>query len=592
MNDAIAWLVRNPVAARLTVILVLAGGFVAGTSLREEIFPQTDLDRISIEVPYLGAAPEEVEAAVVLRIEEAVQGIEGVEETRSLASEGAASVTVDLAPGTDAQRVVDEVANNVGAITTCPAETERPIVRRLTTRNHVTDVAIAGPLNVFELKALAERVRDDLLAAPEITLVEIVNAPVDEIAIEVSEAALRRHGFTFDLVADAVRRSSVDLPGGAVRTDGGEILLRTIGQAHRRAEFENLVLWTRPDGSRLRIRDVATVVDGFAEQDRHARFDGDPAIMIAVLRTGNQSALDIADAVRRYVAAAQAQLPDDVSITVWRDQARVLGDLRSLMLREGALGFVLVFALLTLFVDIRLALWVAVGVSFSILGTLALMPGLGVSVNVVSLFAFTLVIGIMVDDSIIVGENVRRHQELHGDSLRGAIDGAQEIAPTVLAAVLTTVAAFTPLMFVPGMLGELCRIVPLVGITCMLFSLVEALGILPAHLSDSSRTVGTSLLRRFEGLFADGLRLFVRTCYLPILDAALRWRYLTAANAVALLILTGAMVVTGAIGFHFLPSIEDNYVVASVSMPTGRRSRRSKPRSSGSRLALPVPRNF
>ena len=568
-NSGIAWFARNPVAANLLMVFLMVSGLIATTTVKEEVFPEIELDRISIQVPYLGAAPEEVEEGVVIRIEEAIQGVDGIKEIQSTASEGSASVMVELELGADARRVVDEVKNNVDAITTFPLETEKPIVREMTARNQVSDISISGDTDVFALKALAERVRDELSAMPEITQVDIVSAPPYEISIEVSEVALRRHGMTFDQVADAVRRSSLDLPGGSVRTDGGEILLRTIGQAYRGAEYEDLVLWTRSDGSRLRLGDVATVVDGFAETDQQARFDLEPTVMVSVFRTGDQSALDIAAAVHSYVDGAQARLPDGISLTIWQDQAEVLNARLTLMLRNGATGFALVFIVLALFLELRLAFWVSLGIPISFLGAIALMPGLDVSVNVISLFAFILVLGIVVDDAIIVGENIHRHQEESGKGLRGAIEGAREIGKPVTFAVLTTVAAFMPLMFVPGMMGKIFRVIPLVVIPCLLFSLVESLGILPAHLAHMPKRGKPGPWRRFQQFFANGLKLFVRRVYTPIIETALHWRYVTAALGLATLILTGGMVLGGWATFHFFPSIEADFMSASVTMPQG-----------------------
>ncbi len=568
-NSGIAWFARNPVAANLMMVFIIVSGLIATRTVKEEVFPEVDLDRISIQVPYLGAAPEEVEEGVVIRIEEAIQGIDGIKEIQSTASEGNASVMIELELGADARRVVDEVKNNVDAITTFPLETEKPIVREMTARNQVTDIAISGETDIFALKALAERVRDELTATPEITQVDVVSAPPYEISIEVSEVALRRHGMTFDQVADAVRRSSLDLPGGSVRTDGGEILLRTIGQAYRGAEYEDLLLWTRADGSRLRLGDVATVVDGFAETDQQARFDHEPTVLVSVFRTGDQSALDIAAAVNSYVERTRALLPEGISMTLWQDQAEVLNDRLTLMLRNGATGFALVFIVLALFLELRLAFWVSLGIPISFLGAIALMPALDVSVNVISLFAFILVLGIVVDDAIIVGENIYRHQEEHGKGMRGAIEGAREIGKPVTFAVLTTVAAFMPLMFVPGMMGKIFRVIPLIVIPCLLFSLVESLGILPAHLSHIPKRGRPGPWRRFQGLFANGLKRFIARVYTPVLEAALRWRYVTAAIGLSTLILTGGMVLGGWATFHFFPSIEADFMSASVTMPQG-----------------------
>ena len=551
------------------MLLIIVSGLLAATVVTEEVFPEIDLGRIRIQVPYLGAAPEEVDAGVVVRIEEAIEGIAGIKQIRSFAVEGSASVLVELEHGADARRMVDEVKNEIDAITTFPVGTEKPIIRELIARNQVIDIAIAGATDVFTLKTIAERVRDDLADLPEITQVDIVGAPPYEISIEVSEVALRRHRMTFDQVAEAVRRSSLDVPGGSVRTDTREILLRTLGQAYRGVEYENLVLWTRRDGSRLRLGDVATVVDGFAETDQRARFDGNPSVTVSVFRTGNQSALDIAGAVHDYVDRAPARMPEGIFLTVWQDQAEVLNDRLSIMLRNGAAGFVLVFGVLALFLELRLAFWVSLGIPVSFLGAIALMAGTGVSVNMVSIFAFILVLGIVVDDAIIVGENIHRHQEEHAAGPRGAVEGAREVSKPVTFAVLTTVAAFMPLLFIPGVFGRIFRIIPLVVIPCLLFSLIESLGILPAHLAHGHRRGPAGGWRRFQQRIASGLTWFVRAVYEPVLEVALRWRYVTAAIGVSSLVLTAGVLLGGRITFHFFPSIEAESMTASVTMPQG-----------------------
>ena len=569
MRAGIAWLARNPVAANLLMVLFVASGLVATSTIRQEVFPEVALDQVSIQVPYLGAAPEDVEQGVVVRIEEAIQSIDGIRRIRSTASEGGASVIAELELGADARRVVDEVRNQVDAITTFPIETEKPIIRDVIARNQVVDVVVSGETDLVVLKTLAERVGDELAALPEVSQTDIVGAPPAELSIEVSEAALRRHGLTFDDIVSAVRRSSLDLPGGSVRTDAGEVLLRTIGQAYRGAEYEELAFWTRADGSRLHVGDVATVVDGFAETDQRARFDGDPAVMISVFRTGDQNALEVSTAVNRYVETKRAGLPEGIALTVWRDEAEVLNDRLSLMLGNAASGFLLVFVLLALFLDLRLACWVGVGIPIAFLGAVAVMPALGASINVISIFAFVLVLGIVVDDAIVVGENVHRYQERGGGDLRGAVDGAREVAKPVIFAVLTTVAAFIPLLNVPGITGKSFRAIPLIVIPCLLFSLIESLGILPAHLAHGRRRGRANVWRRFQQRFANGLKWFVRACYQPLLDAALRWRYVSVAAAVSALILTAGLLLGGRTTFHFFPSIEPNYMTVSLTMPAG-----------------------
>ena len=569
MNGMINWFARNSVAANLLMVFILCSGVIAAFSLTSEVFPEISLDRISIDVPYLGAAPDEVEEAVCVRIEEAIVGVDGIKQITSTASEGTGSVIVELELGADPRRVLDDIKGRIDAIDTFPDETEKPIIRELVARSQVIDLAISGHVDEFALKAAAHRVRDELSALPEISQVEVTSARPYEISIEVSESTLRRYGLTFDDVATAVRRSSLDMPGGSVRSESGEILLRTIGQAYRGTEYENLVLLTRADGTRLLLGEVATVVDGFAETDQFARFDNDPTVLISVFRTGDQSALEIAGRVHEYVERTGQTLPEGITLTVWQDEAQMISAQLSLMLRNGFTGFVLVFLLLALFLDLRLAFWVSLGIPISFLGAIMLMPGLDVTVNFMSLFAFILVLGIVVDDAIIVGENIHTHQEHHGDGLRGSIEGAQEISTPVIFAVLTTVAAFTPLMFVPGMMGKIFRVIPLVVIPCLLFSLVESLGILPAHLSHMTKRRRRGPWNRFQGVFTNGLKRFIQLVYKPSLELALRWRYLTAAVGVSTLVLTVGMVLGGWTSFHFFPSVEAPFMVASITMPQG-----------------------
>ena len=568
MNGMIYWFARNTVAANLLMWFVIISGGIAILSVNSEVFPEMSLDRISISVPYLGAAPEEVEEAVCVRIEEAIQGIDGIKQITSTASEGMGRVMIELALGADNRKVVDDIKSNVDAITTFPTETEKPIIQELVARNQVVDVAVSGRTDEFTLKAIAERIRDELSAIPQISQVEITSARPYEISIEVSEMALRRHGLTFDDIAAAVRRSSLDMPGGSIRADSGEILLRTIGQAYRGSEYENLVVMTRADGTRLHVRDVATVVDGFAETDQLARFDDEPTMLISVFRTGDQSALEIVSLVYDYVDRAQRTVPAEISVAIWQDTGEILQARLSLMLRNGATGFVLVFVLLALFLEVRLAFWVSLGIPISFLGAIVLMPMLDVTVNIMSLFAFILVLGIVVDDAIIVGENIYSHQERHGDTLRGSIEGAQEIATPVIFAVLTTVAAFVPLMFVAGIMGKFFKVIPLIVVPCLLFSLLESLNILPAHLAHlKKRRPGP--WGRFQGRFANGLKWFIHSVYRPQLEVFLRWRYVTAAAGVSMLIVTVGMVLGGWATFQFFPSVEADFMSAAVTMPQG-----------------------
>lgn len=571
MKGIITWFAHNEVAANLLMVFIVAGGVMTVFNVPQEVFPEFDLDMIQVTVAYLGAAPDEVEQGVNVRIEEAVQGIDGIKKITSTAAESMGTVLIELEIDANARKVLDEVNTSIDAIETFPIETEKPIVRELTNRQQVVDVAIYGNTDERSLKRLAERVRDELSALPEITQVELANARPYEVSIEISEESLRRHGLSFDLVASAVRRSSLDLPGGSVRTAGGEILLRTKGQAYSADEFGDLVLLTRPDGTHLVLGDVANIVDGFAETDQISRFDGFPALTAKVYRTGSQQALDVAAAVISYVERTQAQLPEGLYITTWQDQSKVLRDRLDLLLRNGRVGFALVFLSLALFLRLRLAFWVSLGIPISFLGAIWLMPSLGVSINLMSLFAFILVLGLVVDDAIIVGENIYTHQQKNADSRQAAIDGAFEVSKPVIFAVLTTMAAFSPLLNVPGMIGKIMVTPPIIVMSCLAFSLVESLLVLPAHLShrpqrkDDERGVWFWVQRRVSA----GMHWVIDRIYMPAVDFSLQWRYLTVAIGIGTVVLTLGVVQAGFLRFIFMPDIEADFVIASLTMPQG-----------------------
>ena len=576
MKRAVAWFAENSVAANLLMVLILAGGLLMVPSLKMELFPELSADLITISVVYPGAAPEEVEEAVCVRIEEEIQGLEGIKRVKSTASENVGAIMVELLTGMDTRKLLDDIKSRIDAIDTFPDEVEKPVVQELVFRRQVINVAVSGEADEATLKVLGEQVRDEIAALPGITQVELANARPYEISVEVSEEALRRFGLTFEEVSRAVRLSSLDLPGGSIRTEGGEILLRTKGQAYRGPDFEGLALRTRPDGTHLRLGDVATVVDGFAETDQAARFDGRPSVLIQVFQVGDQNALEIAEHVKAYIPDAQMRMPEGIKLTVWADFSRILSGRLDLMLRNGRTGFILVFIALTLFLRLRLAFWVALGIPISFLGAIWLMPGMDASINLISLFGFIVVLGIVVDDAIIVGENIYRHFQQGKRGLLAAIAGAHEVTVPVVFAVLTSIAAFSPLLTIPGTMGKFMKIIPQIVIATLIFSLVESLLILPAHLAHSrmngektsSRGIGAQW-NRFQYWFSEGLKRFTVQIYRPFLELALRWRYLTVAIGVSILLFTVGLIGGGRIKFLYFPDVDADNVVALLTMPQG-----------------------
>jgi multidrug efflux pump subunit AcrB len=577
VNRVLDWFAGHGVAANLVLLAVVAGGLLTVGQIKREIFPEMAPELVTVSVRYPGASPTEIEESICIRIEERIQDIEGVERLTSTATEGVGSVLVEVRTGADPRRVLEDVKARVDAIDTFPAEAEQPVVQEVVLRRQVLSVAIHGEADEASLRRLAERVRDEILALPGITQAELAAVRPYEIAVELSEEAMLRHGLSFDQVAHAVRRSSLDLPGGAVRTEAGEVILRAVGQAYHGPAFEALPLITRPDGTRVLLGDVARVVDGFAETDQEARFDGHPAALVQVFRVGEQSAPQVARAVHDYVAAARERMPEGIELTVWQDDSRYLQSRFELLLRNGRAGLVLVLLILALFLRLSLAWLVALSIPVSFLGALWVMPSFEVSINLLSLFAFILVLGILVDNSIVVGESVFTRLRRGEEGLPAATAGVREVAAPVIFAVLTTVAAFAPLLTVTGAMGRVVRAVPIIVISSILVSLALALLVLPNHLSrlrahrgDPGSEGGLrGAWRRFQGRFATGLERFVERTYRPTLERLLEWRYLTFATGVAILLLFVGLVAGGWIGFTFFPAVEADNAVAVLTMPRG-----------------------
>ena len=574
MKGMIAWFAKNSVVANLLLVLILAAGLLAVGNLKQEVYADFALDIITVRADYRGAGPEDVEEAICIRLEEAVQGLEGIKKITTTATEGRGSMVLEIHTGYDARTLLEDVKAKVDAIDTFPEQVELPIVEQAMRRFQVINVAIAGQTDLETLKRLGERVRDELTALPDISEAELRNAPPYEISIEVSEGALRRWLLTFDEVADAVRRFSVDLPGGSIKTDVGEVLLRTNGQAYSGEEYERLPLLVRADGTNIELSDVATVVDGFEEVARSATLDGKPAVVVEVFRIGDQSVITVSEAVRNYVAEESPKLPDGIEMVTWRDNARLLKSRIGLLVENGLTGLLLVFVVLALFLRPRLAFWVTLGIPVTFLGAVALMPLHGTSLNMITLYSFILVLGIVVDDAIVVGENIHATQVRTGKGLSGAIKGTQQVLVPVTFGVLTTMAAFAPMLFVPGVLGKMIVGFPLIILPTLFFSLVESNLILPSHLSHykkpKERESLNAVARKWNAIFdafSNALSSIMRRVYRPVLNLALEWRYLTVAAALALALLTAGMMGAGHIRLIFVPAADSEDVVALLTMP-------------------------
>ncbi len=568
-HGPLAFMASNHVAANILMVFLIGGGFIALTRLPVQVFPDLKPQMITVQVPYLGAAPAEVEEGVCMKVEEAIAGVEGIDRIRSIAQENMGTVVAELREDADPRKVLDDIKAAVDRIDTFPIQTEKPVISEVTSRTQVITVVLHGHVPETTLKTLAERVQEDLTSMAVISQADITGVRRFEIDIEVSEANLRKYGLTFAQVARAVRSASIDIPGGTIKTKGGEILIRGKGQRYHGPEFENIVVRATPDGARIYLRDIAHVVDGFEDTDVGSSFDGAPAASIQVFRIGNQSALQIARAVTAYIAKLRTTIPAGIKIDTWEDRSLILKSRINLLLDNGLLGLVLVFVSLALFLDLRLAFWTTMGIPTSFLGAMLILPHFGVTINMISLFAFIVALGMVVDDAIVVGENVFNYRQQGVKPLEASIRGVQEMAVPVIFSVLTTVAAFIPLAFTSGRVGQIMKAIPVVVVSVLLISLSEALLVLPAHLAGAKPRELRGPIARVQAWSRGWLDRFVHGPYARFLEAAVRRRYVTMASAIAILALTVGIVAGGFLKFTFMPKIDADSMIAELTMPKG-----------------------
>jgi multidrug efflux pump subunit AcrB len=574
VRAAIRWMAKNHVAANILMFVLIVGGLLRGYSIKQEVFPEVDLDRVQVSVAYPGAGPEEVEEGILLQIEENLTGIDGIKEITSSASEGIGIVTAEVASREDPDLVLQDIKSEVDRIVTFPEDAEKPIIAKLVNRAEVISVVVYGEVSDKVLREQAEEIREELLALEGITQVDLSGVRPYEISIEIPEENLRRYGLTLEEVARRIRRASLDLPGGTIKTEGGQILLRTKERRYFGPEYAEIVVVTNPGGVQVKLDDIARIKDDFEETDVFARFDGVPAAMVKVFRVGDQKPIEISNRVKEYVKEKAPRIPTSVNIGVWFDTSEIYQSRINLLIKNACLGLTLVFLILGLFLEIRLALWVMLGIPISFFGSMLLMPTLDVSINMLSLFAFILALGILVDDAIVVGENIFEQRQSGKPYVDAATDGTVEVGIPVIYAVLTTVVAFLPLVFVTGVMGKFIKVIPLVVIALLVMSLIESLFVLPAHLSGGrpNNHVGRGFFGSLERIrlgFGKHLERFITERYRPFLARCLRYRYTTVAVGIAVLLLALGVVRGGILKFTFMPEVEGDMVIASIKMPPG-----------------------
>ena len=572
----ISWFVNNAVAANLLMVSILVAGIFSYQNLNKKMFPEFNPNTIQVSVAHLGAAPEEVEQGVILKIEEALEDISGIKRITSSAREGFGSVTIEVLSGYSLPEKLDEVKMQVDSITTFPEQIEKPLIIKQEFKGQVLWLSVSGDMDRRSRQIMAQNIRDDIMALPGVNHAQIMGSRPYEISIEVTEHKLQKYQLTFDQITQAIRRSSVDMPGGTIKSQAGDILIRTQGQAYTGNEYGAIVLRTAADGTRLLLSDIAVIVDGFVEQEDFATFDGQNTISIMVQSTGNQNDLEIAEEVKKYVETKSSQLPQGAKLTVWGDTSVYLSARLDMMINNLLLGSVLVFLVLALFLRIRIAFWVMIGIPISFFGAFALMPLFGdwsVSINLLSLFAFIMVLGIVVDDAIVIGESAYSEIQRDGHSSENIIRGTMRVAMPATFGVLTTIAAFLPLLAIDASFAAFFRSIALVVSFCLFFSLIESKWILPAHLAHMKyiplTLENSNWFEKIQMRFKDKLDYFIHNNYKNTLEKALIARYNTMAYFIAILILAISLVVGSLVKVEVFPNIPSDFIQGSITLVDG-----------------------
>jgi multidrug efflux pump subunit AcrB len=568
----IAWMAQHSIAANLLMILLIGGGIWSAFNIQKEVYPQFDLDIVNVSVSYPGAAPSEVEQGILRPVESAIRGIEGIKVISSTAREGSGSTRIELVTGTDRMKAFQDIDQAVNRIRTFPDDTQEPEVTLVSPQREVMNIVLYGAVDIWTLRKLAEQLRDRFLADPAITQVELGNAPDYVTHVEIPQYRLREYGLTLGQVAGLIRRSSEDVPAGTVETNAGEVLLRLKERRQWADEFEKIEIISTNSGAAVTLGEIATITDGFEESGFHSQFNQTPSVEVDIFRVGDQSPLEIAERVEMIMADVETTLPAGVEWRIDSNSAKDYEQRLTLLLKNGFMAIGIVLLILAVFLEIRLAFWVMMGMTISFVGSILFLPAMGVSINMISMFAFLVVLGIVVDDAIVVGENVYEFRQKGMDHMSAAIKGAKEISTPVTFSIITTIVAFVPLLFMPGTTGKFWAPLPAVVIIVLAISLLEALYILPAHLAHSSSQPHTGFGRRIHGWqqsFSRGFSHFVDTHYRHLLDLCLRHRYISLSSAIAIFVVVAGYGMSGHMGMIMMPEVAADEIEAGIRLPVG-----------------------
>ncbi|MCM8539182.1 MAG: efflux RND transporter permease subunit, partial [Lentisphaeraceae bacterium] len=571
-KGSIAWMAGNPIAANLLMLIIIGGGLWTAFHIQKEVFPDYDLDLVNVEVEYPGAAPSEVEQGIILPIEEAIQGIQGIKEFTSTSREGRGSLEIELVPGVDRMKIFNEIDQAISRIRTFPDDTEEPEVNLDSPQREVMQVVLYGDVDIWTLRKLGEELRDQMLSNEKITQVQFDDLPEYVTHVEIPRNILREYNLTLKDVSSIIEQSSKDIPAGTIETKTGEILLRLKEKKQWASELGKIKVIAAKNGSFIALEDIAEITDGFEEGGFHSQFNQKPSMELNIFRIGNQSPKEIADEVQKIMAEAELSLPQGVEWRIDGNAAKDYKDRLALLIENGLMALVIVLFILAIFLELRLAFWVMMGMTISFIGGMIFLPLIGVSINMISMFAFMVVLGIVVDDAIVVGENIYEHR-LQGKSfMDAAIDGTKEVSSPVIFSILTTVIAFVPLLFMPGTTGKFWWPLPAVVIIVLIVSLLEAIYILPAHLGHTKKSGRTAIGRTLHGwqqAFARWFDRMVDKYYRKFLDATLRYRYVTISTAIAFFLIVGGYGISDHMGFVYMPEVSADEIEAGIRLPVG-----------------------
>lgn len=571
-RGAIAFMARNHIITTLLMIVLIGGGLWTMSNIQKEVFPQFQLDFVEVRVTYPGASPSEVEQGIVLPVEGAISGLQGIKEITSQANEGSGEVLIELVPGTNRMKALQDIDQAVGRIQTFPDDIEQPQVRLRDQVRDVMQIGLYGDVDVWTLRILAERLRNILLSDDQITQVEIGNVPDFVTHVEIPEHRLREYNLTLGQVAEIIRRSSQDVPAGAIETQAGEILLRMEERKLWAEEFANIDIISSQSGATVKLGDIAEITDGFEESGFHGQFNQQNTVDLEIFRIGNQSPIEIETIVKEIIADYEPSLPPGVNIRIDSNRAEDFRERLTLLTNNGLQAIVIVMVILGLFLEYRLAFWVMMGMTISFVGAMIFLPVVDISINMISMFGFMIVLGIVVDDAIVVGENIYEYRQKGYSYMDAAILGTKDVAKPVVFSILTTILAFVPLLFIPGETGKYWWPLPVVVIVVLAVSLFEALYILPSHVTKKPTRKPGKIVRRLEngqGRIAKGFERFVKRFYEPFLDRCLRNRYVTLSAALALLILIGGYGWSDHMGMVLMPEVAADEIEAAVRLPVG-----------------------